>query len=164
MSAIGTHIYPSFVGNVVPHRMSDGTIENMDGSKMYVATFIRLGIKTKEESMPIDKDGPLTLRWAIGLCCVTFAAVALTGGGIYMAIRSDVSDLKAEVSTTRTESVSRVDVLRSDMTKGIETVYSKIDSSSKALELKIEKASDKTELQLDKINESIKSLRTESSR
>ncbi|EPS5595581.1 hypothetical protein [Cronobacter sakazakii] len=87
--------------------------------------------------MPIEKDSPLTIRWAIGLCVATLLGALTIAGGTYALIHSDVNDVRADLTSTRDKSGDDVDSLRNEMNQGFTRVADKLDDINKTL-LKIQ--------------------------
>ncbi|MET3814537.1 hypothetical protein [Pantoea sp. UYEF8] len=112
-----------------------GILENHDGSHMLVAETVTIDLE--EDIMPIEKDSPLTIRWAIGLCVATLLGALAIAGGTYALIHSDVNDVRSDLTSSRDKSGDDVDSLRGEMNQGFTRVADKLDDINKTL-LKIQ--------------------------
>lgn len=132
------------------------TIENQDGSIMFVQEFVPM--QTKEVAVTINTSQPLTVGWAIALSSALFVSALVFSIGTYTFIHSDVNDVRSSVDSVRDGASSDLSSLRNDMRSDFIRVDSKLDSMTSTLNTKIEKSSEKTDAKLDKISESLNKI------
>lgn len=139
MSTTHSYYYPAFVGNINPHRLLDGTIENVDGSKMYAANFETFDLE--EEPMTTSEKPhikvPLTFKAAMWLG-IGFVGTALAGAWAMY------THLDNKLETYRTGTETKIESSRTSLDNKIEsskiTLDSKIDSLRTATDAHFEAA------------------------
>lgn len=127
MIATSPPLYPAFVGNVVPHKLFDGIIENIDGSKMYVAKFETIYLEEELVTTP-EKPHikvPLTFKSAMWLG-IGFVGIAL--GGAW----SMYTHIDNKLETYRSGTESKIESSRSSLDNKIETFRSATDAHFEA--------------------------------
>ncbi|HDG1697559.1 TPA: hypothetical protein PFE29_004452 [Kluyvera ascorbata] len=149
MIAATSPYYPAFVGNVVPHPLFDGIIENMDGGKMYAAEIITIDLG--EEKMIVDVSQPLTIKWAIGLSFGLLVSALGIAGGTYALVHSDINDVRSSLDTVRDGASSDVTTLRADMRSDFSRMDTKFDKVGDKLD-RITEIVTETRLQQAKSN------------
>ncbi|WP_210461709.1 hypothetical protein [Pantoea ananatis] len=135
MSSYAIPHYEEFFQHTEQRAICGGMIENMDGSRMYVADVI---VIESEVKVAINTSQPLTVGWAIGLSVTLLVGAGLIGLTTYSLLRGDVNEVRSSLDTVRDGASSDVSSLRTDM----RTDFSRMDA-------KFDKVSDK----LDKITE-----------
>lgn len=76
-------------------------IENQDGSSMFTAEFVT--VSQEEVSVNLHPNSPLTFGKGLGLAVSTFIAVGLMVWAAYSQVQTQISEVRTEVSTLRSD-------------------------------------------------------------
>lgn len=149
MIAATSPYYPAFVGNVVPHPIFDGIIENMDGGMMYAAEVITLDLGEAEMSNSnsyIDELlRALKITWPLLVVVIasSYGFFSLTQSRI----DSQMAEVRAQIASDRKDASSDNATLRSDLNNGFNRVADKIDELNKTISsIQVEQATQKQKL------------------
>lgn len=147
--------YPAFVGNVVPHPLFDGIIENMDGGMMYAAEVITIDLGEAEMSNSnsyIDELlRALKITWPLLVVVIasSYGFFSLTQSRI----DSQMAEVRAQIASDRKDASSDNATLRSDLNNGFNRVADKLDELNKTISsIQVEQATQKAKAETSSHN------------
>jgi len=149
MTLVESYAYPVFVGDIVPHPLFDGIIENIDGGKMYVADFITIDLEGEEMS---KKTYFQELAHGFKMTWPFLALVIGSSYGFFYftqaRIDTQMAEVRTQISSDRKDASADNSALRSDVNSGFNRVSDKLDEINKTLSgIQIEQAVQKSKSQ-----------------
>lgn len=149
MSLVENYAYPNFVGDVVPHQLFNGIIENIDGGKMYVADFITIDLEGEEMSKKTYLQ-ELTHSFKMTWPFLTLV-IGSSYGFFYFTqgrIDTQMAEVRAQIASDRKDASADNAALRNDVNSGFNRVADKLEDINKTLSnVQIEQAVQKSKNQ-----------------
>lgn len=133
-------------------RLQNGTVENHDGSTMFITEAITIEFE-EEETVKLNPNSPLSFKGGLGIAGSTLLIVGVVLWAAYTNVQGQISEVRTEVSTLRSDNRedfnsvrsevnsvrSEVNSVRSDMNQGFNRVNDKLDAMSSKTDEKIDK-------------------------
>lgn len=154
MSSYAINPYPNFIGTPAQHVLFGGMIENMDGSKMFVAKYEP--IETKEDEVSNNNRTYLQeLLHALKLSWPLLVLIIISVFGFFQLTQSRIdaqmSEVRTQMASDRKAASDDNAALRSDINQGFNRVADKLDDTNKTLsKIQVDQATQKAQLEQKK--------------